>query len=252
MGGERVQGMARRLEAALRASHLEAEVTVALDYQGMIQSLERGEALAAWGPPLVCAWAEAFGGRGLVRSVRQGFGTYRAAVVARRGEGVDLTSPGLRAAWVDRDSMAGYVLPQAMLRERGLRPSRHFAEAKFLESYEATLQAVLDRKADLTSVWASPAHASPPRDGVQQLAGPRASELEIIAYSRECPNDGVVAGPGLASEQQVALQCALLALERTVPGQQLIQEVFGAERLEESPPGSYRQLHETVFKALTG
>ena len=85
MGGERVQGMARRLEAALRASHLEAEVTVAQDYQAMIQSLERGEALAAWGPPLVCAWAEAFGGRGLVRSVRQGFGTYRAAVVARRG-----------------------------------------------------------------------------------------------------------------------------------------------------------------------
>jgi ABC-type phosphate/phosphonate transport system substrate-binding protein len=87
---------------------------------------------------------------------------------------------------------------------------------------------------------------------VQELAGPRQGELEIIAYSRECPNDGVVAAPRLAPEQQVALQRALLELERTAPGQSVIQDVFGAERLEESPPGSYRQLHETVFKALTG
>lgn len=252
MGGERVHAMAERLQAALRAVELEADVSVARDYQAMIRSLERGETLAAWGPPLVCAWAEAFGGRGLVRSVRQGFGTYRAALVARRGEAISLTTPGLRAAWVDRDSMAGYVLPQAMLRERGIRPSRHFAQAAFLESYEAVLAAVLDRRADLTSVWASPGHASPPRDGVQELAGPRGAELEIIAYSRECPNDGVVAGPALGAEPQRALQRALLELERSGAGQALVQEVFGAERLEASPPGSYRQLHETVFKALTG
>lgn len=252
LGPERVRGTAPALEAALRSAGLEAEVSVATDYQAMTRALERGEALAAWGPPVVCAWAEAFGGRGLARCVRQGHGTYRAALVARRGEKVDLTAPGLRAAWVDRDSMAGYVLPQAMLRERGLRPSRHFSQVSMLGSYEAVLAAVLDGKADLTSVWASPEHASPARDGVQELAGPRQGELEIIAYSRECPNDGVVAGPKLAADAQVELQKAVLALDDSPEGRKLIREVFLAERLEVPPPGSYGALHETVFKALAG
>jgi phosphonate transport system substrate-binding protein len=252
LGTERAQGTAPTLEAALRSAGFAAEVSVASDYQAMTRALEHGEALAAWGPPVVCAWTEAFGGRGLARCVRQGFGTYRAALVARRGEAVDLGAPGLRAAWVDRDSMAGYVLPQAMLRERGLRPSRHFAQVSFLGSYDAVLAAVLDRQADLTSVWASPDHARPARDGVQALAGARQGELEIIAYSRECPNDGVVAGPKLSADDQAALQQAVLALDESDEGQRVIREVFLAERLEASPPGSYRELHETVFKALAG
>lgn len=252
LGGGRVEGIARTLQDALRAAGLEAVVSVAPDYQAMTRALEKGEALAAWGPPVVCAWAEAFGGRGLVRTVRHGHGTYRAALVVRKGEGKDAFAPGRRAAWVDRDSMAGYVLAQALLREKGIRPSRHFSAVTFLGSFGAAVAAVLEGRADLTSVWASPEGAQPARDGLQELAGARAGELEVVAHSRGCPNDGVVAGPKLAAEQQAALQRALLEWGASAAGQQGVREVFQAERLEIPPPGSYQQLHETVFKALTG
>jgi len=50
---------------------------------------------------------------------------------------------GLRAAWVDRESVAGYLLPQGYLREKGIHAWQAFKEERFAGSYKAALEELL-------------------------------------------------------------------------------------------------------------
>ena len=245
----RAQLLEKHLNHALSR---EVVVRVAPDYQGMERDLLAGTVHAAWGPPFVCARTEAYGGRGLVRGLRKGSATYRSALVARTDKGVKLDKPaGLRAGWVDRDSTGGYLLPQAYLRERGVHGWQVFAEEKFLGSYKAAVDDVLAKRVDLAAIWA-PARGGDDavRATLEELVGSRATELEILGYTRECPNDGVVLSPRIADADAAALERAFLTMSDDAEGRTVLDQVFNAERFEPAPRGSYRELYDLVFAAL--
>jgi phosphonate transport system substrate-binding protein len=252
MGQDHAARRAQRLEVHLsQALGRETVVRVAASYQALEKDLLSGATLAAWGPPFVCARTEAYGGRGLVRGIRGGSATYRSALVALRGRGLRLEQEGLRASWVDRDSTGGYLLVQALLRQRGVHAWKTFSEERFAGSYRAAIDDVLAGRADVTAVWCSAA-AAKPASALNELLGPRAGELEILAHSSECPNDGVVLSPRADEPTAEALQSAFLALSDTPDGRALLGEVFQAERFEPSPRGSYGALYDLVFAALPG
>src|SRR5690242_1296531 len=66
------------------------EVSVAQSYEGLAKDLLAGRTDMAWAPPFVCARVEAMGVRILVRGVRKGASTYRAALLCRKGRGLTL------------------------------------------------------------------------------------------------------------------------------------------------------------------
>jgi phosphonate transport system substrate-binding protein len=244
---------AQRLENYLsHALSRDVVVRVAPDYQTMERDLLSGTTQAAWGPPFVCARTEAYGGRGLVRGIRKGSATYRSALVARRDKGIKLDKPtGLKAAWVDRDSTAGYLLPQAYLRERGVHGWQAFSEERFVGSYKGAVEDVLAGRVDLAAVWA------PTRGGdstvstsLEELVGSRARELEVLGFTRECPNDGVVLSPRIDEPATASLERAFLTMSDDPEGRSVLEQVFSAERFEPAPRGSYRELYDLVFAAL--
>jgi phosphonate transport system substrate-binding protein len=251
LGQEAAAKRAQRLEHFLsHALAREVVVRVASDYHSLERDLLSGVLMAAWGPPFVCARTEAYGGRGLVRGIRQGGASYRSALVALKGRQLRLDgSEGLKAAWVDRDSTGGYLLPKAHLRERGLSSWQAFAEEHFLGSYRAALDEVLNGRADVAAIWAS-GGTGEPRTALNELAGNRAGELEVLSYTRECPNDGVVLSPKADDPTAAALERAFLTMADDPEGRAVMEQVFSTERFEPSPRGSYRALYDLVFASL--
>ncbi len=60
---------------------------------------------------------------------------------------------GVRAAWVDRQSVSGYLLIRAHLRGLGIMPERAFTSDRFFGSHEAVVRAVVEDSADVGATF---------------------------------------------------------------------------------------------------
>jgi phosphonate transport system substrate-binding protein len=228
------------------------EVGVAASYDALAKDLLAGRADAVWAPPFVCARVEAMGVRVLARGVRRGRSSYRAALVGRAGEGLNLASlEGRRVAWVDRDSVAGYLLPVAYLKAQGREPGRLFASQHFAGSYRAALEAVRAGTADVASVFCPPeSTGSSYAESVEMVLPGQKEQFEPIAYTEEAPNDGVPVGMAVAPEVALMLERALLGLHESEEGQRLLADIFAAERFEPAPRMGYRALYRVALASL--
>src|SRR5579871_2707870 len=112
-GDERLESLAELLRTAVGG-----EVTIALasSYQDLGRRMQFGELDLCWAPPFVCARLEALGFAVLLRGVRNGASTYRSALLAANPAATVPWLKGKRPAWIDRDSVSGYLLPLAFLK----------------------------------------------------------------------------------------------------------------------------------------
>lgn len=243
----------KQLQAYLaRALGREVEVVAPTSYEQLARDLLAGKVDAAWAPPFVCARIEAMGIRVLVRGVRNGASTYRAAVVCRKDANVTLESlAGTTAAWSDRDSVGGYLLPMAWLREKGLEPARTFFRQDFLGSYRATLEAVAAGKADVTSLFAPSAKGGAPQGtGIDEVWPGHDADFKVIAYTEDAPNDGVAVSMSLPGNVVADLEKALLNLHQSTEGAAVLKDCFHAEKFEVSPRMGYRALYRVALASL--
>jgi phosphonate transport system substrate-binding protein len=244
LGRESMRARARELAALLYDAGFDM-VSTSESYAQLEDRLASGEADAAWGPPLVCARMEELGGRVALRALRDGAATYRSVLVARAQDSLDLSEPAKvrrrpRAAWVDRHSMGGYVLPRAFLRALGLELDRFLVEEQLLGSYERCVESVLEGRTDLTATFAGPDATL--GDGWVSIAGPRAADLRAVAYTPECPNDGVVLSPRLDPGAAEAMIIALRKLAALPAARSVLSSAFNVTGFEAPPVGSYLPL----------
>jgi phosphonate transport system substrate-binding protein len=246
---ERGRGLEQFLSSSLGKK---SEVSVAESYETLAKDLLSGKVDAAWAPPFVCARIEAMGVRVLARGVRDGTSSYRAALICR--EEVPLTVDklvGMRAVWTDRDSVGGYLLPMAHLRSKGFDPSKIFFAQEFAGSYLAAVEAVHTGKADVTSVFAPPSkHGGNSVTGIEQIAPHLKDRFRVVTFTDEAPNDGVAVSMSTPQALVMALEKALMALEASKEGSQLLRETFNAERFEPAPRMSYRALYRVALASL--
>jgi len=244
LGRESMRARARELAALLYDAGF-GMVATSETYAQLEERLVTGEADAAWGPPLVCARLEQQGGRVALRALRDGAAVYRAVLVARAQDSLSLADPAKvrrrpRAAWVDRHSMAGYVLPRAFLRSLGLDLHKFLVDEQLLGSYELCIESVLEGRTDLTSTFAGPGDTL--GDGYVTLAGRRATDLRAVAYTAECPNDGVVLSPKLEAASAQAMLAALTKLVASPAARSVLAAAFNVTGFETPPPGAYLPL----------
>jgi len=228
------------------------EVYVASDYEALSKDLLAGRSDAAWAPPFVCARVEAMGVRILVRGVRGSGSTYRAALVCREDSPfISGELAGARALWVDRDSVGGCLLACGYLRGKGLNPSRLFSKQEFAGSYRAAVEGVLDRRADVTSVFApSVGMGGSDTTGLSQIAPGRERELRVLAFTEESPNDGVAVSMNASPDLVEHLESILLSLHESTEGQTLLREIFSAQSFEQAPRMGYRALYRVALASL--
>src|SRR5690606_20539007 len=246
----RAQTLARYLEQSLGR---DLEVYVAEDYESLAKDVLAGRADLAWAPPYVCARVEAMGVRIAVRGIRRGTSSYRAVMLKRRGSPVDLEHlAGARLAWVDRDSVAGHLLPMSALKGQGLVPGA-LASQRFMGSYRAALAAVISDEADLTSVFCGAEDGSGASgwEASAELVLPGSSASpEPVGFTDESPNDGVAIAMATKPELVEEVARAFLALHEADTGRMLLQGVFHAERFEPAPRLGYRALYRVSLNAI--
>ena len=247
VAGERARRLEAYLEQALgRPTH----VVVPQSYEALAKELLSGKCEAAWAPPFVCARIEAMGVRVLVRGVRQGASSYRAALVCRADHPLTLdTLKGAKAAWCDRDSVGGYLLPMALLREKGLDANKLLGAQTFVGSYRAALDALLAGTAELTSVFASAGKAAV-STGIDELLPGRQHLVKVIAFTEESPNDGVAVAMSTPAELTMDMEKVLLQLHDSPEGCAILKETFNADRFEAAPRMGYRALYRVALASL--
>lgn len=230
----------------------ETEVVVGATYEQLARELLSGKVDAAWAPPFVCARIEAMGVRVLVRGVRNGASVYRAALLTKSDSTLTVQQlKGTTAAWTDRDSVGGYLLPMAWLREQGHDPLKLFAQQHFVGSYRQALEAVLSGKAEVTSVFAAAARAGRADEtGVGELWAEKQNEFRVLGFTDEAPNDGVAVSMNAPAQVVVELEKTLLSLQQSEAGQQLLRDCFHADKFELAPRMGYRALYRVALASL--
>ncbi len=182
-------------------------------YHRLIESMEMGDVDLAWLPPILAAQA-ACDGRAipLAVPVRGGVSSYSTALfVAERSP---VRSPhelaGARAAWVDRQSVSGYLLIRAHLRSLGIVPERTFASDRFLGSHEAVVRAVIDGSADVGATFIYFDERPERRSPRILRAGWGDASVRVIAHAGPIPSDVVAASARLGAAEARVVQEALL------------------------------------------
>jgi phosphonate transport system substrate-binding protein len=200
-------------------------------YRELVASFERGEVGIAWMPPvptieLVEVRRTA---TPLAIPARRGATIYHAALIVRRGGPKTIEEcRGRRAAWVQRDSAAGYLVPRLQMAAQGLDVLRFFSRELFMHSHPAVVDAVVSGEADVGATYC---HVEPGTNKVARAAwtdedGRPLRPIESIATFGPIPNDALIASNELPLPCRTALTRWLLDLDPRA--RDLFERILGA------------------------
>jgi phosphonate transport system substrate-binding protein len=86
---------------------------------------------------------------------------------------------------------------------------------------------------------------------VEKVLGAGAGDkFELIVYTEEAPNDGVPVAMSVPPALVSTLESTLLGLGESPEGQELLKNVFSADRFEPAPRMGYRALYRVALASL--
>ncbi len=216
-------------------------VEVARSYEDLERRIRSGDFDLAWAPPALCGRVQGIV-RSVLKAVRKGRSSYRAAIVCRADSPLSVDRlRGQRAAWVDPSSIGGYALPVALLRSRGVEPGSVLASQRFVGSYRDALLSVLDRSADLAPIYVGDETEPAAQATLQELVGGMAPQLRPFAFTGTAPNDGLVISSGVPAREAAALATSLTSKVASKIGS-VLRDVLGADGFEMAAKGEYAGL----------
>ena len=181
-------------------------------YHHLLDALSSGELDVVWLPPILALRATAKSHcMPIAIPVRHGVSTYSSALFTRPDSPIRSLDQldQVSAAWVDRQSAAGYLIVRALLKSRGIDLETAFSREAFLGTHNAVAAAVLEGEVD---VGASFVYLDPDAStGSPKTAGWGDAPVHIICYAGSIPSDVVAVSSKLAPRQREAIQRALLS-----------------------------------------
>jgi phosphonate transport system substrate-binding protein len=229
------------------------QLDVVPSYAALEQALAAGEAQLAWLPPILLADGDETRLSPLVTSLRGGAAEY-CSVLFVRADSNFYTLGDLRgstAAWVDRCSAAGYLLPRLHLVAEGLRLETMFAREQFLGTHDAVVHAVFDGTADVGATFGGPpgslAEDANERSGFHDV-DPRVP-VRVIFRSAPVPSDAVVCDAALPNDLRVRVTAALLHLGTFAVGRRVTRRLFGADGFVTFDPRALAKIRTLVTGA---
>lgn len=214
-------------------------------YHRLLEALEMGDIDVAWLPPILAAQAVS---RGRVLPValpvRDGAAFYSTALFtrpdARWRTPADLL--GVRAAWVDRRSAAGYLVIRAHLRRAGLDVEKAFGADQFHGAHDAVARAVHEGDADVGATFA---HFHP-ETGALVRGGWGDLPVRILDHAGPIPSDVLAIGTHVPEALRGAIQTALVG-SRDAALREAAMALFSAEGFLAPQPA-----HLEPLQALLG
>lgn len=213
-------------------------------YDELTQATFRGEIDLAWLPPisfLVLVQQNAIAPLAAVRAV-----PYKSAIVVASNSPLQKPASliGTRAAWVDRHSASGYVVPRLKLARLGIDPKSAFSSEKFYETHDAVVAAVARGDADFGATWVRV------EDG--KTTGPwtrSAHEVRTLATFGAIPPDMLAAHVDLPKPARKSIVNALKTIYEEKQSRWLVTQVLNTEAFYRPNLDLYGPLQEAVLEA---
>lgn len=203
-------------------------------YTDLSQKTQRGALHILWAPPLVALDLQKLKAAEIVAYSRRETGTiYHSALFARPELGVRSAEDlrGLRAAWVDRESLSGYVLARRWISSHGLNPDLLLGRQSFAKTHTAVAHAVLRGEADVGATYVN----FIPRTRLVRSAGwieagAEADTVQIITSIGPIPSDSISVSRRVERPLSERIVAALTDLSG--PAKRAVSELFHAEGFE--------------------
>ena len=151
-----------------------------------------------------------------------GSSTYWGYVFVRRDSGIERVDQmrGLRLAVVEKATTAGYIFPVAHFRSHGVENlDSFFGEVQFWGSHDASINAVLDGRADVgaakNTIWEHLANEDPRVT----------SDLRILATSPKVPSNALFISPDVDPSIRAIVLSTLLTLDEEPAGARVLDRL---------------------------
>jgi phosphate/phosphite/phosphonate ABC transporter binding protein len=242
--------LARLCDAASIATGLHFSPFVAATYQELVDGIADGEIGLSWLPPVPSIDLEERGlASPLAIPARGGALTYHAALIVRRGGPRTIADlRGCRAAWVDRDSSSGYLVPRLSLASQGVDVLRFFARELFVNAHARVVSAVVSGEADVGATFCNVDKAGKiVRGAWLDDHGQATRPVEAISTMGPIPNDTLVGSHELPASARATLTRWLLALD--APSRAVFEKLMGTGDLRVPSPTHYAELKHVLRAA---
>ncbi len=219
-------------------------------YKELADAIDDNEVGLAWMPPLPTLDLMS---RGVAAPVaipaRQGVTSYHAALVVRKNGPKSLAElQGRRAAWVDRESAAGYLVPRMFLAAQGFDVLRFFSRELFVHAHAAVVDAVASGDVDVGATYCHvDASGRAIRGAWLDEHGNPTRSLEVLATMGPIPNDALVAARELPANARSGLLRWLVSLD--APTRELFDKVLSASEFRVPAPDHFEALRHVVRAA---
>lgn len=223
----------------------------ALSYRELAEGIRRGDVGIAWMPPLPAIELEEEGlGAPIALSWRQEGGSYYSALVTRAGRAKGVADlRGLRVAWVDKESAAGYLVPRMHLASLGMDPKTLFSQETFARSHLGVVDAVTSGAVDVGATFCTldPATRRVVTAGWAAADGSKIRQIEVIATLGPIPNDVIAASMRVPAAIRASLTRWLLAPDER--SRELLAELFQARSFRVASSAHFDELRHLVRAA---
>jgi phosphonate transport system substrate-binding protein len=223
---------------------------VASSYADLLSAFEHGDVSLGWMPPVPAL-------RGIQRGaltpiaipMRGGSRGFFSVLFSRNASPFDSATRlmGARAAWVDPDSAAGYLITRAALAVRGMPRGSTFNGETFLGSHHAVIRAVLDGGADVGATYLREREGRETTSGFASVPG-AAEQLRILPRTGPGPDDVLAVSTRVPAPYVEHLQRPFIEEETSPAAHAAACSLFEADRFV---PPVQRHL-EPIVSMLTG
>ncbi len=239
-------------ELLAKKSKLEITLFESSSYEELATAVVSGYVDVAWLPPIpYIALARHDAVAPLVQLRRGGRSTFHSVLVVRADSRFhdprDLV--GARAAWVDRYSASGFVVPRVALANLGVDPRTAFPEQRFWRSHESAIRVVVGGRVDFAATYAGVAEDGSIERGPWLDVKGAADAVRVLAVLGEIPGDIVAAHAGLDPAKRQRLTTALLAISHDKRSRLLANDAFGVDEFQPFDAAGYVELRELTERA---
>ncbi|HSQ63516.1 MAG TPA: phosphate/phosphite/phosphonate ABC transporter substrate-binding protein [Polyangiaceae bacterium] len=218
-------------------------------YQELAKAVREREIDVAWLPPIPFLALAREGAAVPLASVRAS--SYASAIIVRADSPLERPASllGTRAAWVDRHSASGFVLPRAKLSRLGIELTGAFVHESFVGSHEGVVRAVAAGEADFGATYSVAGPRGSSTGPWSRLANLEA-QIRVLTTFGSIPPDVFAARADLDRAERKALVAGLKKVPAERASRWVFRDVLGSEEFfRPSELSLYEPLHDTVATA---
>jgi phosphonate transport system substrate-binding protein len=191
-----------------------------------------------------------YGAEARLRIVRDyGETSYKGQFITRVDSGIDSLKDieGRSIAYVDPSSTSGYILPKAMLKRLGIKPS----ETVFAMRHDNVVTMVYQRQVDVGATYYAPpdpvtGEILDARMRVEKQFPDVAKKIKIIGFTQNIPNDPWVFRKDMDEGMKEKIINALLKYVKTPEGAKSMYDIYDVRGLIRTKDSDYDGLRKLL------